>query len=392
MDNTILIFISRMLCYESNRLFIAEMSDAFQNLGYQVELCEIDLEDENLEKKLETYIGKAFQAIIDFNSTLPRLQMESDERYIDTLHAPFYNYIVDHPLYHHPVIKIKLNNSNVICIDENHRKYVEQHYPNIKNTIFMPLGAMQAVNEIPYEERNIDVLFSGTYTPSKELQMEIEESDLRDDLNIFFNELKENTSLTQEEALRNILVRTGEELTNQEFADRLNSYYLADKYLRAYYREKVIQTLLENEIDVTIYGYGWERFETNHKDHLNFHNQVSFPVSLEIIAESKIVLNIMPWFKNGVHDRVLSAMANRAICVTDTSTYIEKNFIDGKNVILYSLDHLEELPGKIKSLLQNEQEAKQISECGYQEAISKHMWKNRIEDNIQQLVADQPCN
>lgn len=385
MNKSILIFISRILCYESNRLFIAQMSNELEKLGYDIELCEIDLEDEEIEDKLETYIDKKFMAVIDFNSTLPRLQMDTGERFIDMIDAPFYNYIVDHPLYHHPVIKIELNNSNVICIDKKHCSYVEQHYPNIKNTIFMPLGAMKAINEIPYEERSNDVLFSGTYTPSVRLGMEMNQADLRDDMNLWFEELKGNTSLTQEEALRKLIARTGENMTRQEFADRLNSYYLADKYLRAYYREKVIQILLENEIDVTVYGYGWDRFESSHKEHLIIHNQVSFPVALEVIADSKIVLNIMPWFKDGIHDRVLSAMANRAVCVTDTSNYMEQNFIDDKNVILYSLEHLEELPGKIKKLLHNTKKAKSIGECGYEEVILHHMWKNRMQDMIDKI-------
>ncbi len=385
MNKKILIFISRILCYDSNRFFIVKMMSELQLLGYTIELCEIDLEDETIEAKLETYIGKKYLAVIDFNSTLPRLQMDTGERYIDRIDAPFYNYIVDHPLYHHPVIKINLHHSNAICIDRNHCDYIRQYYPNMKNILFIPLGGMKAMNEIPYEARSIDVLFSGTYTPSKEFWLEMNDSKLKEEFNLWFNVLKEETSLTQEEALRTILARQGEQITEQEFTDRLNSYYIADKYLRAYYREKLIQTLLENEIDVTVYGYGWEAFESSHKEHLIIHNQVSFPVSLEVIAESKIVLNIMPWFKDGIHDRVLSAMANRAICVTDTSKYMEENFIDNENVILYSLKHLEELPDRIKELLHNTQKAKSISECGYKEVISHHMWKNRMKDMMEQI-------
>jgi predicted nucleic-acid-binding Zn-ribbon protein len=174
-------------------------------------------------------------------------------------------------------------------------------------------------------------------------------------------------------------------VTNQEFSDILNSYYLVDKYVRAYYREKVIGILLDNEIDVTVYGYGWDKFECENKEYLTIHSQVSFPISLEIISDSKIVLNIMPLFKNGIHDRILSAMVNKAVCVTDSNEYVDKIFINNKNIVLYSLDHLEKLSEKIKDILNNTYKAHSICECGYNEVMQHHMWKNRVEENIEKI-------
>ncbi|RDY30480.1 glycosyltransferase [Lachnotalea glycerini] len=386
MERTILIFISRILCYESNHFFIAEMSKELKKLGYEIEICEIEMEESDIEEKLEQYIGKKFRAIIDFNSRLQRLELDSGERYLDQIDAPFYNYIVDHPLYHHPVINIKLKNSNIIAIDRAHCEYVKEYYPDIKKVIFMPLGAMKAMNIIPYEERRIDVLFSGTYSSAAKLLEEINFSDLKEELCLFVDELKANTNVTQEQALRNILDRTGEQLSKREFRERLNAYYVADKYVRAYYREKIIQELLNHQINVTVYGYGWENFKCNNKEYLHINQLVSFPVSLEIIAASKIVLNIMPWFKDGIHDRVLSAIVNKAVCVTETSRYVEENFADNENIVLYSLDHIEQLPDKIQALLDKEEKAKSISECGYDLVNAKHMWKNRIEENIDKII------
>jgi spore maturation protein CgeB len=118
---------------------------------------------------------------------------------------------------------------------------------------------------------------------------------------------------------------------------------------------------------------------------LKIHNEVSFPVSLELIADSKILLNIMPWFKGGIHDRVLSAMVNKTVCISDTNEYLEENFVEGENILLYCFDHLEALPEKINHLLSNPMKAKEIAECGYEEAITHHMWKNRIEETIHKI-------
>lgn len=387
MDKNILIFISRILCYESNRFFVSEIERQLQAYDYNVEVCEIDLEDDEIELKLMGYVGRSFCAIIDFNSTLPRLEMENGERYLDQINAPFYNYIVDHPLYHHPVIKLDLKRSNVICIDRKHEEYIRTHYPGIQKVVFMPLGAMEALNVIPYEQRKIDVLFSGSYQSSHEMMEQMKEMKAGETVYLLIKALQKQTNQTQEEALKNILEQKGESLSEKEFADCLNAHYLAERYVRACFREKLIQTLLDHHIDITVYGSGWEDYKCSNKDHLIIKNSVSFPVSLEVIADAKIVLNIMPWFKDGIHDRVLSAMVNGAVCVTDSSTYMKEHFKDKEHLIYYSLDELDKLPQKITELLNHPNQAKRISECGYQVVKDKHMWKNRIEENIIKITS-----
>lgn len=386
MDKNILIFISRILCYESNRFFVSEMERRLQDYGYEVEVCEIDLEDNEIESKLMSFVGRDFDAIIDFNSALPRLEMEDGERYLDQINAPFYNYIVDHPLYHHPVIKLDLKRSNVICIDRKHKEYITTHYSGINKVIFMPLGAMEALNVVPYEQRKINVLFSGSYQSSSEMMGQMKEMKAGETIYLLIQELQKNTFQTQEAALKKILEQRGEVMSNNEFTNCLNSHYLAERYVRACFREKLIQTLLDHHIDITVYGSGWEDFKCSNKEHLMIKNSVSFPVSLEIIADSKIVLNIMPWFKDGIHDRVLSAMVNGAVCVTDSSTYMKENFKDGEDLVYYSLDELDKLPKKIMELLDNPNQARRISECGYKVVKEKHMWKNRIEENIEKII------
>lgn len=361
------------------------MEQELIELGYEVELCEINMEEEDLEERLSKYIGKTFRAVIDFNSRLQRIEMDNGERYLDQINAPFYNYIVDHPLYHHPVIKLPLKNSNIICIDRQHEKYIKEYYLDIKKVVFMPLGAMEALNYIPYEERQIDVVFLGTYTSSTNILEQIKEMDYPEETLALLQELKNNTSQTQEEAFGRILERRKEKISSKEFAERLNACYLADKYLRAFYREKLIQTLIMQDIDVTIYGYGWERFECEESTHLKIREDISFPVSLEVIADSKIVLNIMPWFKDGIHDRILSAMINQAVCVTDSCSYVDEQFLDEEDLILYSLEEMDKLPSRIKQLLTDEKRAKEIAECGYRKVKEKHMWKNRIQENIDKI-------
>ena len=67
---------------------------------------------------------------------------------------------------------------------------------------------------------------------------------------------------------------------------------------------------------------------------------MSYRDSLSAIAESAFVLNVMPWFKSGIHDRVLNAMYNGAVSITD--------------YIAYSLDRIEALPDLLNTYVPDE--------------------------------------
>ena len=95
------------------------------------------------------------------------------------------------------------------------------------------------------------------------------------------------------------------------------------------------------------------------------------------MADARIVLNVMPWFKSGVHDRVYSAMLNQSVCLTDGSEYVDRTLTDGKEALIYSLEQLEELPQKVKKYLQNPEEMKRIAQRGYEYAQDTQTWQCR---------------
>ncbi len=85
----------------------------------------------------------------------------------------------------------------------------------------------------------------------------------------------------------------------------------------------------------------------------------------------------MPWFKSGVHDRVYSAMLNECVCLTDGSEYLDRTLADGREALFYSLDHLNELPDKVKRYLKEPEELKQIAQRGWNYAKDAQTWQNR---------------
>lgn len=54
---------------------------------------------------------------------------------------------------------------NVICLDEMHKKFVDETYPHINSCIVLPLAAKQAEGGLkPYDMRDNDLIFTASYT------------------------------------------------------------------------------------------------------------------------------------------------------------------------------------------------------------------------------------
>ena len=168
--------------------------------------------------------------------------------------------------------------------------------------------------------------------------------------------------------------------SNEEIRKTIANMIFIDAYIRFYFREKIIKTLVDHKINVHCVGKGWNRLQCKHPEYLTFEEGQLSKGCLERIANAKISLNIMPWFKDGAHDRVFNSMANGAVCVTDTNRYLCCELTDRENVIFYDLSNIEALPDLVNSILQNPKKAKKIARNAYTLTMRKHTWANRAND------------
>ena len=166
----IIVFSSREICYQSSSFFANQMADAFENLGFDVQVCEFD-EQDDLDAVFQPLYGKKYRLLLDFNSTITRMVEEDGTPVLDKLDGPFFDYILDHPLFHYNCLNADLKNLNGIFLDEAQEAYVKRYYPRVKKTLTMPLGATEAVTGGKKTETDT-VLFMGTYDrPDKIYEM-----------------------------------------------------------------------------------------------------------------------------------------------------------------------------------------------------------------------------
>ena len=387
MGDRILLFESRDLCYESNRYFMECLKEAFENLGHPAKICDLSIRmEEKLERALES--REDYWFAMDFNSLLPRLRLEDGTPYLEALKLPFFNYLVDHPLYHHAGLQYQLSGYFVLCIDERHRDYIRKYYPHIKKAAYLPLGAMRAGMERGFDQKRLELLFLGTYEPEDALYQELAEYEegQRKEISTLIEWMRDDDSLAPEDALVRYLDGQSIQLTEEEFVQRLNRDYLADKYLRNLKRKEAVAAAAKAGIPFTVAGHGWETVKELTGAHVTLKKGVGFAASLQLMANAKMLLNTTPGFHGGFHDRVYSAMINRTLCFTEDSPFAREMYRNGWETVLYGSG--EQLAERLVLLHENRNEIEEIAGRAYEQVLRFDTWEKRAERILRLLEED----
>ncbi|MDO4167265.1 MAG: DUF115 domain-containing protein [Eubacteriales bacterium] len=376
--------------YDSTAIFLQEMAEKMKAMGQEVTL--LDGRDAvHYESQRESVIQQKYDVIITINGMLLEEDSTLGKALLQEENTIYCTYLMDHPLIHYERLKSQYPKIFVLSPDRNHVLYTDAYLPNIWGTAYLPHAGCAGKGNKPYNERRIDVSFMGSYTDSAQVRAEFGKYpvEMQQLLNAVADLLVRENELTLEQAAERCFAQFGIRISAAEMPEVMQEFRLVDRYIRSYYREQVIRTLVEAGISVDVYGDGWDQFVCKHPENLVVHPAVPYETSLDIIGDSKISLNIMPWFKDGSHDRVYTAMLCGAVCLTDGSTYLEEQLRETENVYFYSLKGLKYLPAKVRKILQDGEKSAQIAENGRRLAIKEHTWANRAEeilDYLQQLM------
>ena len=367
------------ICYNSLNYFLSCIEKTLNKLGIDtVQITEFD----------ETALRGRYDALICMNSQLISVRLENGSFLLDFFQCPVFDILVDSPYCHHTSLEGHMKNLHVILLDEGHVEYCKKYYNPFQSVkMGFLLGPMGKIRK--YEERQFDVLFSGTVYNRLELTervLPVLDVTWKKDLfsQMIENGIKNPQQTTYEYVCSWIEKKKIPEADIKQIMSTLGTY--AEFYLRGYYREKIVSLLIASGIHLCVVGNGWKQLFAECPDNLLIKGTIDFAETAEITGNSKIALNIMPWFKDGIHDRVLTAMWNGAVCVTDSSSYIQRNFADGHNIVLYDLNHLEELPIKLRWLLEHPCEAKGIADRGNRKVKQEFSWERFVIKNILEKV------
>lgn len=390
----ILMFERQSVCYDTMNIFTKKLASCLEQRGISVDY--LDLDSPHLQQEVLKLTKVHYDAAVAFNSLGQEAFRANGQYLFDYLDIPFFNYIVDHPLRHHHTLSTPLKNYHVLCLDEDHITYINKYYPHIKSVHVLPLGGMPAahVNKHTREgfhSRKYDLILTGSYYSLHKLEEQIMQMpELERELSVrLIEQMLQNRSLTNEEALENVFRDL--QIENVElsvFADLMAGTNLAGHYVNAYVREEIVRQLISSEIELHIFGNGWEAFSTKDLGRTTIHSGITYMQSADLAQNSKMVLNTMPWFKSGLHDRIPTAMLNGAVSLTDDSRYIKKYFQNNKDLLVYQLDNLQRLPEIVCSYLEDEERLYDIARAGERKAAELCTWQRRAGELIKIMESE----
>ena len=355
----------------------------FTELGHEVFVIHMK-HVAGMLKEIETFIQGGVDFVFCINNSALAFDKFLNMPFWDTVGAPLFNYLLDHPVSYTELLLEAPAVSFPVCVDANHPGYILTHMPNIENCGFLPLGGAQTPDEKgeKWSKRPIDVLFVG-YSRKVEAPADKFAGEVR-------NYMLSNTEYTYEEALTEVFDRCAKKLIPSiDLETALVRYMSVAIDVMGYFRQRMVRILVESGVNVTVYGGRWDQ-ETDLMANPFFHYMGTTTAEncIRQMHHSKIVLNCMPWFKKGSHDRIPNAMMAGAVSVTDPSEYLKEHFEDKKEIFYYNLEEIDKLPELVKSILGSADENEALRESAYNKAVEGHLWKYRADEIIDAMSGE----
>lgn len=369
---------------ETQGYFALQMGKTFAQMGYSMFYYDY-WEEEKCFASLQEFIepGKTIMITFNFHG------LEEGEKFYgadgtifwDTYHIPCFNIVVDHPLYYHKMLQKLPQKYYQISIDRYHESYMKKYWGEVALGPFLPLAGTRlypARQLIPIKERPIDIIITGNYAPPETFNKYIERID--EEYTRFYmgmiKDLLDHQDKTIEQVAESHLKQEIPEVTQEELRETMGNLSFIDLYVRFWLRGEVIRQLADSGLKVHTCGKGWDLLACAHPENIIEHGGMDSKGCLEMLRQSKISINVMPWFKDGAHDRIFNSQLNGAMCVSDDSIYLREVFTDGKDILFFEQNGTEKIPEMVKKLLADEEKMQRMAEAGYETAANGHTWAN----------------
>lgn len=387
---------------ETLAYFAHRMAEQFECMGYLVFFYDLQ-DEERSAKKLRKFIRPRETALVTFN--FQGLEKEAGVYragigYIwDDYGIPCYNIAADHPYFYDDRLRELPQDYHHISIDRRQQAYFKEFYPEYREAGFLPLAGTElatavtaaasggtelaaATTAAAASGKRYDVILTGNYTKLSFFEPYI--NWINDEYAAFYrgiiDDLLAHPAQTVEEAALAHCEREMGKEPNDELRIALHKMIFIDLYVRNYWRGLAVRTLVNAGITVHVVGKGWEELEdVTNPGNLIVHPQTDSLTCLRMLSEAKVSLNVMPWFKDGAHDRVFNSILNGAVCVTDTSKYLCEELSEGEGVCYFTLEEIGRLPEIVRELLADEARLRETLERGKKKVREKHTWAKRAE-------------
>ena len=372
--------------YESKRYFTQKLAEAMLRRGIDTKI--IDAREGVLGADTIMSIRRfAPDLTCSFNSLLPL----SEHKYLwDYLETPHISFLVDPAFYSTNLTESPY--SIITCVDRfDTLVFYESGF---KNVFFWPHAVEAELNFDEKQSRPYDVVMLGScydYESLRASWLQQNPERINKVLDQTIEMVFSDITISLAQALVSAWSDSG---MSPKGVDFLFLYYYLDNYTRGRDRVELIRSIKNAKVhifgelstDNAVGVLGWSQY-LGSQGNVTVHPSVPFAEALDIMKKSKIVLNSMPFFRNGTHERIFAGLACGALPITSESLYLRENFQDGKELFYYQSNRLDVVNDKIEDLLSHEDRRKDIVRAGRAKVMREHTWDQRVDQLLQEMPA-----
>lgn len=378
MDKRI-VFFKGQSQYDVLRVLTDYRVEFFLELGFDVDV--IDLMDTNYDKQInEVIIDKKPDFVYSLSYVGSDFNLTNGRNVYDTLGIPFYGILGDHPVNNMVRIKNAPKITKFTCMDSENIKFFEKYFPE-RPIMMMPKTGILGKNykETCFADRSIDILFVGTLIdPSivKKSWM---------NLNPIIIEIMDEIS---ERMIKYSITLDIDDELSKEFNkknlgwvcnnDRFYIHSQIERYVRHHKRYELVKKLGESELEVVVIGDTSEYSKLNKSGRLIIKDKLDYQELLDLFNDCKMLVNMTGHLLNGVTERILSAMINGVVVVTERDKFAIEHFSDKEDIILYNLNKFQDTIKDIKWYLNNIQKLSEISRKGQELALREFDFRHSL--------------
>jgi hypothetical protein len=370
--------------YGGTRLFADEAAAAFVRRGDRAEVLDLADRETFKEDLAEAAAATRFDLVLSFN-ILGDFRSPAGATMAELFGCPHVVWHTDYVLSAWDRLKETPASTTLLVVDPTQIEALDAAAgPGRHSARFFPHPAVgQPVADEPDVEaflaaRPIPVLWSGGFVQPRRpwasgspLAQKIMDSAV--ELALACEWIAPHAALAQ------VFRAIGHDVSAPARRHLLAGAWLIDAEVRVTRRHAFLLALAEAGVELHICGEGWEphlhRFPT-----ATWHGPVEMTRMVELMRQSRLVLNTNGNFGAGTHERPFSAALAGAAVFSDFSRYYAAEFQPGEAIELFSWLDLPGAMGRLEALSADPERCWRMARAAKRLTLAGHTWDRQIAD------------
>ena len=183
-------------------------------------------------------------------------------------------------------------------------------------------------------------------------------------------------------ALAEVFAAVGLDVSDPALRHNLAGAWMVDHEVRTRRRRAFLLALADSGVELHVCGAGWEPHLHRFKA-VTYHGPVDMTRMVELMRQSRLVLNTNGNFGAGSHERPFSASLAGAATFSDFSRYYADEFIAGENIALFSWLDLAGAMDSLRALSADPERCWRFARFAKQVTLARHTWDRQVADILQ---------